>query len=228
MGPLGFISNERDGSITVIDTKTDQVVSTIKVGGRVRGIRLGTDKQTIWVAVSLPSNEVQGENSIVQIDTDGRMLAHYNAGTDPENFALNNDDSRLYISNEDAGTASITDVKANRVVATLAVGLEPEGAAISPDGRWVYITSESSSTVTVIDTQTNQPVKTFLVGARPREAMFTHDGLRAYVSAENGSSLSAIDTSDHHVTKTIALPKGDVSMLIKPKGIAISSDGTRV
>ena len=140
-GPLAFITNERDGTITVIDTKRDQVVSTIKVGGRVRGIRLGTDKQTIWVAVSLPSNEVQGENSIVQIDTDGRVLAHYNAGTDPENFALNNDDSRLYIANEDAGTASITDVKSNRIVATLAVGLEPEGAAISPDGRWVYITS---------------------------------------------------------------------------------------
>ena len=197
--PLAFVSNERDGTITVIDTGRDRVVSTIKVGGRLRGIRLGADKKTIWVAISYPSNQPEGENAIAKIDLSGRILAKYNVGSDPENFVLNKDESRLYISNEDAGLASITNVKENRIITSMPVGLEPEGAGISPDGRWVYITSESSSTVTVIDTNTNQPIKTFLVGARPREAVFTRDGLRAYVSAENGGTLSVIDTSDHHV-----------------------------
>src|ERR1043165_7466707 len=135
-GPLAFVSNERDGTITVIDTSTDRVYSTIKVGGRLRGIRLSPDKQKIWVAISYPSNQSQGEDKIAELDRDGDVLAKYEAGTDPENFA-----------NEDAGTASITDIKANRVIASMPVGLEPEGAAISPDGRWVYITSESSSSV---------------------------------------------------------------------------------
>src|ERR1051325_8677769 len=227
-GPLAFVTNERDGTITVIDTKTDRVYSTIKVGGRLRGIRLSPDKKTIWVAISYPSNQSTGEDKIAELDLNGNVIAKYEAGTDPENFAIDNNATHLYIANEDAGTASITDIKANRVIATMPVGREPEGAAISPDGRWVYITSESSSTVTVIDTQTNQPVKTFLVGARPREAVFTHDGARAYVSAENGGTLSVIDTSDHHVAKSIELPKIDPTMLIKPKGIAISSDGKRI
>jgi PQQ-dependent catabolism-associated beta-propeller protein len=227
-GPRAFVTNERDGTITVIDTQSDRVVSTIKVGGRLRGIRLDADKKTIWVAISYPSNQPQGENAIAKIDQGGTILAKYAAGSDPENFALNGDDSRLYIANEDAGLASITDVKTNRVIDSMSVGLEPEGAAISPNGRWVYITSESSSTVTVIDTQTNQAVKSFLVGARPREAVFTSDGSRAYVSAENGGTLSVIDTSDHHVTKTIEFPKSDATTLIKPKGIAISPDGKRV
>ena len=139
-GALAFVSNERDGTITVIDTTHDAVVSTIKVGGRLRGIRLGADKKTIWVAISYPTNQSQGEDKIAKLDTKGNVLAKYEAGTDPENFVLNKDDSRLYIANEDAGTASVTDVSANRVIAIMAVGLEPEGAAISPDGRWVYIT----------------------------------------------------------------------------------------
>src|ERR1051326_4204785 len=42
-GPLAFVTNERDGTITVIDTNTDRVYSTIKVGGRLRGIRLSPD-----------------------------------------------------------------------------------------------------------------------------------------------------------------------------------------
>src|ERR1044072_9179792 len=175
VGPLGFVTNERDGTITVIDTGTDRVYSTIRVGGRLRGIRLNPDRTRIWVAISYPTNQTQGEDTIAELDLNGKVITKYAAGSDPENFVVDN---------EDAGTASITDVKANRVIASMPVGLEPEGAAISPDGRWVYITSESSSSVTVIDTRTNQPVKTFLVGARPREAIFTRDGTRAYVSAE--------------------------------------------
>src|ERR1051325_5606582 len=139
-GPLAF------------DTNTERVYSTITVGGRLRGIRLSPDKKKIWVAISYPSNQSQGEDKIAELDVNGKIIAKYEAGTDPENFAIDDNATHLYIANEDAGTASITDIKANRVIASMPVGLEPEGAAISPNGRWVYITSESSSTVSVIDT----------------------------------------------------------------------------
>src|SRR5919205_3787377 len=65
-GPLAFVTNERDGTITVIDTKTDQVYSTIKVGGRLRGIRLSPNR--IWVAISYPTNQAQGEDKIAELD----------------------------------------------------------------------------------------------------------------------------------------------------------------
>ena len=215
-GPLAFVTNERDGTITVIDTKTDRTVSTIKVGGRLRGIRLSADRNTLWVAISYPTNQSQGEDKIAQLDLDGNILAKYEAGTDPENFVLDDKATRLYIANEDAGTASITDIKANRVIASMPVGLEPEGAAMSPDGRWVYITSEASSSVSVIATRTGEVVKTFLVGARPREAAFTPDSTRAYVTAENGNVISVVDTKDHSVLKTIELPRGNGAAQLKP------------
>jgi len=227
-GPLAFVTNERDGTITVIDTQTDRVYSTIKVGGRLRGIRLSPDKKKIWVAISYLSNQAQGEDKIAELDLNGNVIAKYEAGTDPENFAIDENATRLYIANEDAGTASITDIKANRVIASMPVGLEPEGAAISPNGRWVYITSESSSTVSVIDTSTGAVVKQFLVGARPREAVFTPDSSRAYVTAENGNVISVVDTKDHSVVKTIELPRVDGQAQLKPKGITVSPDGKRV
>jgi PQQ-dependent catabolism-associated beta-propeller protein len=227
-GPLAFVTNERDGTITVIDTATDKSVSTIKLGGRLRGIHLSADRNRIWVAISYPTNQSQGEDKIAELDLNGNILAKYEAGTDPENFVIDDNATRLYIANEDAGTASITDVKANRVIATMPVGLEPEGAAMSPNGRWVYITSEASSTVSVIDTQTGQVMKTFLVGARPREAVFTSDSTRAYVTAENGNAVSVVDTKNHTVTKTIELPRGDGTAQLKPKGVVVSPDGKRV
>src|SRR5215211_3224474 len=221
-GPLAFVTNERDGTITVIDTGTDHVRSTIKLGGRLRGIRLSPDRTRIWVAISFPSNQSQGEDKIAELDFDGNIIAKYEAGTDPENFVVDDNATRLYIANEDAGTASITDIKANRVIASMPVGLEPEGAAISPDGRWVYITSEASSTVSVIDTQSGDVVKQFLVGARPREAAFTADSARAYVTAENGNVISVVDTKNHAVVKTIELPRRDGPAQLKPKGVVVS------
>ena len=227
-GPLAFVTNERDGTITVIDTGTDRVFSTIKVGGRLRGIHLSPDKKRIWVAISYPTNQTENEDTIAELDFDGKIVARHASGTDPENFVIDDNATRLYIANEDAGTASITDVKANRIINTMPVGLEPEGAAISPDGRWVYITSETSSSVSVIDTQSGQVVKQFLVGARPREATFTPDSARAYVTAENGNVVSVVDTKDHSVIKTIELPRGEASSQLKPKGVVVSTDGKRV
>jgi PQQ-dependent catabolism-associated beta-propeller protein len=227
-GPLAFVTNERDGTITVIDTSIDRVYSTIKVGGRLRGIRLSLDKTRIWVAISYPTNQSQGEDKIAELDLRGNVIAKYEAGTDPENFVVDDKATRLYIANEDAGTASITDVKANRVIASMPVGLEPEGTAMTPDGRWVYITSEASSTVSVIDTQSGQVVKQFLVGARPREAVFTSDSARAYITAENGNVVSVVDTRDHSIVKTVELPRVDGAAQLKPKGVVVSPDGKRV
>ena len=228
-GPLAYVTNERDGTISVIDLTNHRTVSTIKVGARPRGIQLGPDQKTIWVALSYPTNQSQGEDKIAVIDcATEQIVAKYDAGTDPEQFVVNHDGTRLYIANEDAGTASVTDVKANRVIAAMPVGLEPEGVALSPDGRWVYVTSESSSTVAVIDTATNQVIKTFLVGARPREAVFQHDGSRAYVTAENGDTVSVVQTPDHNVIGTIDLPRDNGGQLLKPKGIVVLPDGKRI
>src|SRR5256885_3059203 len=78
-GPFAYVTNERDGTITVIDTSTDRVYSTIKIGGRLRGIRLSDDRQKIWVAISYPTNESQGEDKIAEFDASGKVLAKYEA-----------------------------------------------------------------------------------------------------------------------------------------------------
>src|SRR5256714_14282399 len=56
-GPLAYVTNERDGTITVIDTATDRVVSTFNVGGRLRGVRVGSDGARVYVAASTPSGK---------------------------------------------------------------------------------------------------------------------------------------------------------------------------
>lgn len=226
-GPRAYVSNERDGTVTVIDTQTDRVLTTIDVGARPRGIRTSPDGKVVYVALSFSSQQTPGTiNKIAAIDTaTGKVVAQYDAGTDPEQFAVSADGSRLFISNEDAGTASIVDTATGKVISTVVVGIEPEGVTISPDGRWVYVTAETSNTVSVIDTKTNDVVATFLVGARPRDSAFSPDGSRAYVTAELGRTLSIVDTQTHSVIRTIDLAHGDS---VKPMGVVVSNDGQKI
>ena len=44
------------------------------------------------------------------------------AGTDPEQVALNADGTRLYVANEDAGTTSVVDIDTGEIIATLKQG----------------------------------------------------------------------------------------------------------
>jgi PQQ-dependent catabolism-associated beta-propeller protein len=227
-GPLAYVSNERDGTISVIDTGADRVVGTINVGARPRGVRLSPDASRVYVALSTPSGKPynKADNHIAAIDTaSGEVVATYDVGSDPEQLAVSRDGKRLYASNEDAGTASVTDIETGRLIATLVVGIEPEGVTISPDGRWVYVTAETSNTVSVIDAQANRVAATFMVGSRPRDAAFSPDGTRAFVTTEMGRTLSVIDTSSHTVTRTLELPRGEN---VKPMGVVVSGDGRKI
>jgi PQQ-dependent catabolism-associated beta-propeller protein len=223
-GSHAWVSNERAGTVTVIDTATDKVVATVKLGFRPRGIEVSPDGRRVYVALSDTARNTQGPgDAIVAIDAATRKLVtRYDAGTDPERFAVSRDGSRLYASNEDAGTATITDLKKRKVLKALVVGIEPEGVALSPDGRWIYVTAETSNTVSVIDTRAARVVASFLVDPRPRAAAFSPDGRRAYVTAEIGGTVSVVDTARHQVVRSIPIPGAH------PVGVVVSPDGKRV
>src|SRR5215203_2567011 len=69
--PLVFVTNERDGTISVIDASSDKVIDTIFCGSRPRGIRLSADGKNAYVALSAPANRQPKaeDNKIIVLDT---------------------------------------------------------------------------------------------------------------------------------------------------------------
>src|SRR5262249_51639305 len=47
-----YVTNERSGDLSVIDGRTLEVVATVPLGKRPRGIHASPDRQTIYVALS--------------------------------------------------------------------------------------------------------------------------------------------------------------------------------
>jgi YVTN family beta-propeller protein len=199
-----YVSNEDDGTVTVIDSDRGAAIATIAVGKRPRGLALSPDGRLLYVALSglpkcpppltdeecarLPRDPAA--DGIAVVDTTKLERVRLLTGvSDPERVAVSRDGHRLYVSEEDVARLAVLDAVRGRLLATVAVGREPEGVRVSPDGRFVLVTSEEDNTVTIVDAMTLAITARASVGSRPRDLAFSPDGRFAYVSGEADASL---------------------------------------
>ena len=241
---LVCVSNERSGDITIIDGSSQQVLATIPVGKRPRGIHASPDGKTLFVAVS--GSPISGPRHVGPaaplLDDDDKAKADHTAdgiaiidlatkkfvrkipaGTDPEQFAVSPDGTKLYIANEDAAAISVLDTANGHVEHQIPVTEEPEGVVFTPDGKSVYATCETAGDVFVIDTKQNKSLAHFIVGGRPRNVAFTPDGSRAFIPSESTGVLHIIDTSESKPIGQIQLTTNS-----RPMCVVMSKDGKQL
>ena len=176
-----YVTNERSGDLSIIDSTTHEVVSTVALGKRPRGIHASPDGKFIYVALSgspiagpgvdestLPPADKDADGIGVFDVAQGKLVKVLKSGSDPEEFAVTWDGKFLYVSNEDAAGVSVLELASGKIVATLPTGEEPEGVEMSPTGAFVYATSEDAGMIYKIDTATRTVVNSLKVGRRPR------------------------------------------------------------
>ncbi|MGH1418137.1 MAG: YVTN family beta-propeller repeat protein [Hyphomicrobiaceae bacterium] len=217
-----FVSNEKDNTVSVIDTDTRKVVKTVKVGQRPRGIILAKDGKWLLVAAS-------DDSRIEVYDTETYKLVKYlSSGEDPELFALHPDGKHIYIANEDDNLVTVVNIDTNKIISEIPVGVEPEGIGMSPDGKTVVNTSETTNMAHFINTTTNKIEHNVLVDQRPRVAAFTADGSQLWVSSEIGGTVSVIDVATHKIIKKISFAVAGITPeTLQPVGIQLTKDGSK-
>lgn len=229
-----YVTNEDSNSVTMISGDTHEVIATIPVGKRPRGIKVSPDGSVFYVALSgspkCPPTMDDDVCEAMVADKAADGIAEVNpltrevvrilpSGSDPEQFDVNWETEKLYVSNEDTHTATILDLEQGEILMTIPTGLEPEGVRLSPDGRIFYVTGEVASDITVIDANTGAEITRIKVGLRPRDSVFTADSSTAYVSAEFGELINIIDVVNNTVAGEIPLPEGAL-----PMGLVLSPD----
>jgi YVTN family beta-propeller protein len=234
-----YVSNEDGQSVTVLDSETGDIVATIPVGKRPRGIKLSRDGSQIYVAVSgvpkcppsVPDEQcaklkrdLQADGVAVIDAATMQLVRLLKAGSDPEQFDLSKDGKRLFISNEDTSSLSVLNVETGALEASVPVGHEPEGVRVSPNGRWVVVTNETGDSVTVVDESSLTVTNTLPVGRRPRDVAFTPDSATIYISGEFDSSLyHAAVPKGSHAERLLQLRNED-----RPMGLVLDSARKRL
>src|SRR5580704_4167847 len=94
-----YVTNENSGDLSVIDASTLEVVATVPLGKRPRGIHASPDGKTIYVALSgspiagpgvdesqLPPADKTADGIGVLDVEQNKVLRLIQSGSDPENF----------------------------------------------------------------------------------------------------------------------------------------------
>ena len=114
-----YVTNEGSGDLTVIAGGTHDVLATIPLGKRPRGIKVGPEGTRLFVALSgsppappgvdedtLPPPDRSADGIGIVDLAEGRVVRVLDAGTDPEQVAVSLDGARIFAANEDAGLAT--------------------------------------------------------------------------------------------------------------------------
>lgn len=216
-----YVSNEKDNTISVIDGESLELVDTIEVGQRPRGIVLSNDGSILYMCTS-------DDNHVEVMDVETKEILHtLPSGPDPELMALSPDGRFLYIANEDDNLVTVVDVEERLKVTEIPVGIEPEGIGLSPDGKWLVNTSETTNMAHFINTETLEIEANVLVDTRPRVAQFTKDGSEVWVSSEIGGTVAIIDVDSKEIKHKITFEvRGLPPETIQPVGVKLSTDGS--
>jgi PQQ-dependent catabolism-associated beta-propeller protein len=214
-----FVTNEKDNSVSVIDTEKMEVIKTFKVGMRPRGVILSKDAKWLIVCTS-------DENLIQVYDTKTyELVKTLPSGPDPELLTLAPSGNPLYVANEDDNLVTVIDINTGKVITDIPVGVEPEGMGMSPDGKVLVNTSETTNMAHFIDTDTKKTFDNVLVDARPRVAIFNNAANQLWVSSEVGGTVTVINPKDRKVIGKVNFEiPGITRQAIQPVGVRISPD----
>ena len=216
--PTGFayIANYGDGTVSVINTASNSVVSTIPVQAQLIGIGVNTNFDRMVVANS-------GANTMEVVNTvNNGVTQDLPVGSAPYGVLESPDGLREYVANSGSGNVSVFNAVTSALIATVLVGNKPQGLAISPDGTRLYVTNTGSATISVINTVVNEVTATINLSISPFGITISADGKMIYVT-DNGSPgvVVAISTESNSVVSTIPVGKN-------PAGITVKADNSVV
>jgi YVTN family beta-propeller protein len=202
------------GSVSVIDTTTNQMVATVEVGPGPHGMDLTPDGKRGYVVnfgtFNLTTGNPESLDNTVSVIKTGIRTGH------------NHDD--------------VDD--SPKVIDTVEVGDGPLAVAVTPNGKYAYVTNfgtdnpdliaqgfAKGNTISVIRTWDNKVVDTIEVdGTLPAGIAITPNGKRAYVPNRGSDAVSVIKIK-YRRGKVINKVIDTVKVGHKPANVVITPDG---
>ena len=118
-GTKVYVTNYESNNVSVIDTATNTVISTVDVGARPGGIAVSPDGTKVYV-----TNEFSSNVSVIDTATNA-VIATVDVGNSLWGVAVSPDGSKVYVANENSNTVSVIDTATNTITATVEVGSGP-------------------------------------------------------------------------------------------------------
>ena len=207
-----YVANSGANTVSVINTTTNAVVTTIPVGTMPYTAAINQAGTLAYVTN-------QGSNSVSVISTStNAVTATIPVSAGPTDIALNPSGTTAYVSCGTANQVAVINT-AKKTVTTNITVTDPVGLAVTPNGAFVYVVSSSAGKVIVISTVTNTVLTTISLGTgTPIGIALSPDGSTAYVTNSTANTVSVIQTANNAGVNTINISPGPDHDAVSPDG----------
>jgi YVTN family beta-propeller protein len=219
--PPAYVANTNDGTVSVIDTNTNTVLTTISEGlsGGLNYLAITPDYNHVYITNAYPD---PGTVFVINTTSNTVVGPPITVGNNPKEIAITPNGQFAYVTNYDDDSVSIIQLSSNTVAGSpLTVGSAPYGIAITPNGQFAYVTNSGDGTVSVIQLPSNTIIDPINVGTDLKKIAITPDSTKAYSSFYTSATHFLLDILNLS-TKTYA---GSISAGDSPYAIAFTPDG---
>ena len=210
----GFISDGRDNSVTIFDTKTLKTLGRASTGANPDSIIYDPASKRIFAFNG-------GSKNATAIDaSDGKVAGTIDLGGRPE-FATSNEKGMIFVNLEDKSEVAAIDSKKLTVRSRWPLtpdGEEPSGMAIDRKHDRLFVVCSNKKMV-VLNTETGKIVTSLPIGSGVDAAGF--DDKEKFAFASNGEGTLTVvreETGDKFsVAETVATQRGARTMAVDKK-----------
>lgn len=201
-GKFLIVATRENGSVSVINTATNEVVKQIPVGKNPEFVR------------------IRGNFAFVSYEPSAKSGPPPTPGSDAAKQAEKADDDS---GPKELARIGIIDLKKGKKIREIVGGPETEGVEFSKDGKLLVITNEADNTITVHNIKTGKLLKTISTheyGDRPRGIKVSPDGKIYIATLEFGNKFMVMNQS-FKVLRT-------VDTGLTPYGVSFDKTGKRI
>lgn len=201
-----------DGSVKVIATISNQVVSEVSLGPGVVpfGMAVSADGSRLYVA-----DIAMGRLLAVDIET-ANVVATVVVGAAPHGVAVGAGDNYVYVACYGSNAVAVVRGSDHKVVGSIPVGPAPYWIASSPDGAYIYVAVSGLAEVKVVATASNTVSGSIPCGWTPHGVAVL--GNYVYASSHDGNTVTVARADDRRVIDSISVAAGPGSVRASPDG----------
>jgi len=225
-GKLLVVATRENGSVSIIDTATNEVIKQIPVGQNPEFVRVRGNFAFVSYEPSAkggpppaPGSAAAKEAEKAAEDDDeeparigiidlnlGKKVREIIGGPETEGIEFSADGKQLVITNEADNTVTVHNLKTGKLIKTIKThkyGDRPRGVKVSPDGKTYVVTLEYGNKFLVLN-KNFKVLRTVDTGATPYGIAYDRKGERIFVAANKAKTLEVFDAKTYVKIKEVA------------------------
>jgi YVTN family beta-propeller protein len=215
-----FVTNSRspNGTVSVIDAKTDKIIEKILVGEKPWGIETNNDESILYVTN-------RGSNTISVIDASNyTIIKNIPVGENPVDIDVEN--GKLFIANYGNHSISVIDESNYKIIKNIPVGENP--VDIDVENGKLFVANSGDGNVSVINTSSFTLIKNISINKGISAIDIVNDLDKIYVADKQSNHIRVINGSNYNVIANITVGKDPSNIAINQRTdkVYIANEGS--